>query len=116
MGCRQALQHGPHGRRQAVVDLVARRPQRVASGGRQRVNLEHGVVGGHRLKRDVCVPSCRCEPRDVAELVGQAAAFLLLLGADDGDLVAQLAALFCQGVDMEAGRFGLVACNIYVYK
>lgn len=39
----------------------------------------------------------------------QAAALLLLLGADDADLVAELGALLRQGVDVEAGRLGLRA-------
>lgn len=67
------------------------------------MDLEHGVVGRHGLKGDIGVPSCGGEARDITELVGQTAAFLLLLGADDGDLVAQFAAFFCQGVDVEAG-------------
>lgn len=85
---RQALQQRAHRRRQPVVDLVAGRPQRVAAGGGQRVDLEHGVVGRHGLERDVRVPAGRGEAAHVGELVREAAALLLLLRADDGDLVA----------------------------
>lgn len=66
----------------------------------QGVNLEHGVVGGHLLKGDIGVPSGAGEAADVAELMGQAAALLLLLAADDADLVAQLTALLGQRVDV----------------
>lgn len=100
MGSRQTFQHGLQGRWQTVIDLVARGPQGVASGGRQGVDLEHGVVGRDGLERDIGVPTGRGEPADVGELVGQAAALLLLLAADDWDLVTQLATFFRQGVDM----------------
>ena len=102
----QSLQVGGHRRRQAVVDLVPGRPQRIATGGRQSVDLQHGVVGRHGLERDICVPACARESADIRQLVGEASAFLLLLAADDRDLVAELGALFCQGMDVQAGRFG----------
>lgn len=66
------------------------------------MDLEHGVVGGDALETDVCVPACGRESTHVAELVCKTAAFLLLLAADDTDLVAQLAPFFCEGMDMEA--------------
>ncbi len=52
---RQALEEALHGRRQAVVDLVARGPQRVAAAatGGQGVDLQHRVVGRHGLEGDV---------------------------------------------------------------
>lgn len=88
----QPLQHPLHGPRQPVVHIVAARPERVAAGlGREGVDLEHGVVGRHRLKRDVAVPSRAGEAAGVRELVRQPAALGLLLGRDDADLVAQLA-------------------------
>jgi len=92
---RQALEHVPHGLREPVVHLVPARPEGVTARLGQRVDLEHGVVGRDRLERNVAVPTRAGEPADVGELVGQAAALLLLLGRDDADLVAQLAALFC---------------------
>lgn len=101
VGGRQALEHLLHGRAEAVIDLVARGPEGVASGRGQGVDLEHGVVGRHGLKRDVGVPGGRCQARHVGEHVGQAAALLLLLGRDDRDLVAQLRALLRQGVDVQ---------------
>jgi hypothetical protein len=52
------------------------------------VDLEHGVVGGDALEADVRVPADRGEAAGVAELVGEAASFLLFLAADDADLVA----------------------------
>lgn len=67
------------------------------------MDLEHGVVGRHRLKGNVAVPACRCKTTYVGELVGEATAFLLLFAADDGDLVAKFRAFFCEGVDVEAG-------------
>lgn len=100
MRSRQAFQHGPQGRGQSIVDLVAARPQGIAPRGRQGVDLEHGVVGGHRLERDVGVPARRGEAAHVGELVGETAALFLLLGADDADLVAELAAFFGKGVDV----------------
>lgn len=48
------------------------------------------------------MPARRGEPADVRQLVREAAALLLLLAADDGDLVAELAALLCEGVDVKA--------------
>lgn len=52
------------------------------------MDLEHGIVGRDRLEGDVGMPSGTGEAADVAELMGQAAALLLLLAADDADLVA----------------------------
>lgn len=97
---RQAFQHGPQGRGQAVVDFVAGRPEGVAACRGEGVDLEHGVVGGHRLEGDVGVPPGRGEAAHVGELVGEAAALFLLLGGDDGDLVAELAAFLRKGVDV----------------
>lgn len=91
---RQALQELCHLRGQAVVDLVPRRPQRIAAGLRERVDLQHGVVGGDALEADVGMPAHRGEPAGIAELVGEAATFFLLLAADDADLVTKLAAFF----------------------
>lgn len=99
---RQALEHLLHWRGQPVISLVARSPEGIASGRWQRVDLEHCVVRGHRLESDVAVPTRRSEPARVRELMGQAAPLLLLLTADDGDLVAEFAAFFRQGVDVEA--------------
>lgn len=48
------------------------------------------------------MPTSRSEPARVRKLMGEAAPFLLLLTADDGDLVAQFAALLRQRVYVEA--------------
>jgi hypothetical protein len=40
------------------------------------------------------MPAHRGEPAGIAELVGEAATFFLLLAADDADLVTKLAAFF----------------------
>jgi hypothetical protein len=80
----------------------------VTSGGGKCVYFEHGVIRGNLLKGDVRVPTRASKPADVAELVREAAALLLLLAADDADLVAELAAFLCQGMDVKARRFGLV--------
>lgn len=85
---RQPLQHLRHGGRQAIVDLIARRPEGVAARLWERVNLQHGVVGGDGLEADVAVPAHGREAARVAELVREAAALLLLLAADHADLVA----------------------------
>lgn len=45
-------------------------------------------------------PNAR-EPARVVELVGKATPDLLLFAADDADLVAELAALLCKGVNVE---------------
>lgn len=99
---RQAFKHLLHWRRQPVIGLVARGPKGITPRGWQRVNLEHRIVRGHRLKSNVAVPTRRSEPARVRELMGQAAPLLLLLTADDGDLVAEFAALLRQGVHVEA--------------
>lgn len=57
VGGSQALQELLHGRREPVVNLVPGSPERVSSRRGQRVDLEHGVIRGHRLKRDVRVPA-----------------------------------------------------------
>lgn len=100
-GC-QTLKEGSHLRRQAVIDLVARGPERVSAGFGQSVNLEHGVVGGYALKADIGVPSYRGEATRIAELVGKTTSFLLLFAADDADLVTKFAAFFRQRVNVEA--------------
>lgn len=104
---RQPLQQRAHGRREPVVDFVARGPQRVTACRGEGVDLEHRVVGRDRLERYVCVPARGGEARDVCQLVRQAAALLLLLGADDRDLVAELAAFLRQGVDVKVRGLGL---------
>ena len=85
---RQALQKHLHSRRQPVVNLVPGRPQSITSGRRQRVYLQHSVVGGDGLERDIRVPARGGEATHVGELVCEASAFLLLFAAYDGDLVA----------------------------
>lgn len=103
----EPLEHGAHRGAQAVVGLVAAGPERVAAGGRQGVDLEHGVVGGDGLECDVGVPPGRGEAARVGALVREAAALGLLGRRDDADLVAELAALLGQGVDVEGGGLGL---------
>lgn len=71
------------------------------------MDLKHGVVGRNSLEADIAVPASRRKPTDIAQLVREAAAFLLLLTADDADLVAQFTALLRQRVDMKSGRFWL---------
>lgn len=66
------------------------------------MDLEHSIVGWDALEADVCVPACGRESTHVAELVCETTALLLLLAANDTDLVAQLASFFCQGMDMES--------------
>lgn len=78
--------------------------------------LEHGVVGGNLLKGDIGVPARACKPADIAELVGEPAALLLLLAADNADLVSELAALLRQGVDVKARRLWLSNGNVYLVK
>lgn len=54
------------------------------------------------------MPADRRQTTGVAELVRQATTLLLLFAANYADLVAQLAAFFSQGVDMQSRRFGLL--------
>jgi len=58
------------------------------------MNLEHRIVRGHTLEANICVPADGGKTRSVAELVREAAAFLLFLAADDAYLVAEFAAFF----------------------
>ena len=67
------------------------------------MDLQHGIIGRHGLEGDVSVPARARKPTDVAELMGESATLLLLLAAYDTDLVAELAALFCQRVDVQTG-------------
>lgn len=103
----QALQEHLHSRRQPVVNLVPRRPQSITSGRRQCVDLQHSVVGGDGLERDIRVPARGGEAAHIGELVCQASAFLLLFAAYDGDLVAEFGAFFGEGMDVEGGGGGL---------
>lgn len=48
----EAFEHLSHGGRQTIVRFIARRPHRVATGRRQSVNFEHGVVRRDSLKCD----------------------------------------------------------------
>lgn len=58
------------------------------------MDLQHRIVRGHALEADIRVPAHGGETGGVAELVGEAAAFLLLFATDDADLVAEFAAFF----------------------
>ncbi len=80
---------------------------RIAASRRQGVDLQHRIVWRHRLERDIGMPPNAREPARVVELVGKATPGLLLFAADDADLVAELAALLCKGVNVETWRFGL---------
>lgn len=62
------------------------------------------------------MPARACKPADIAELVGEPAALLLLLAADNADLVSELAALLRQGVDVKARRLWLSNGNVYLVK
>ena len=53
------------------------------------------------------MPTCTGEAAGVTELMSQAPSFLLLLAADDGNLVTEFTSFFCQGMDVKAGRFRL---------
>lgn len=71
------------------------------------MNLQHRVIGRCWLEGDIRVPAYACEPTCIAELVSKTTTFLLLLRADDTDLITKLAAFFGQRMDVEAGTFGL---------
>lgn len=98
---RQSPQKPRHLRRQPIIDLIPRRPERIASRLRERVDFKHGVVGGYALKADICMPPDGSETAGIAELVCETAAFLLFFAANDADLVAEFAAFFGEGVDVE---------------
>lgn len=99
---RQPLQKPRHLRRQPIINLIPRRPERIAPRLREHMDLEHGVVGGYALEADIRMPADGSETTGVAELVRKTAAFLLLLAADYADLVAEFAAFFGEGVDVES--------------
>lgn len=109
----QSLQELRHLRRQPIIYLVSRRPQCITSSLWEGVDLQHGVVGRDTLEADIGVPTDRGETARVAELMGETTAFLLLLAADDADLVAELAAFFGEGVDVKGRGFRL--CTVLVY-
>lgn len=69
----------------------------------QRVDFQHGIVRWHLFERYITMPSRTCKTADVAQLMGQAAALLLLFAGNDRDLITQLAALLGQGMDVQVG-------------
>lgn len=75
----------------------------IAASHRQSVNLEHSIIRWDTLKGDVGVPTHAGEAARVAELMRQAATFLLLLAADDSDLITQFATFFCEGMHVKSG-------------
>ena len=97
----ESFQELCHGRRQTVINLVARSPKSVSSCFRQSVNLEYGIIGGNMLKCNISVPAYRGETRCVAKLMSETAAFFLLLTANQTNLITQLASLFRQRMDMQ---------------
>ena len=54
---RQPFQELRHLRREPIIDLIARGPQRVAACLGESVDLQHRIVGGYALETDVSVPS-----------------------------------------------------------
>jgi hypothetical protein len=69
--------------------------------------FQHCIVRRHWFESDISVPASAGETTDIAELVCESASFLLLLTADDADLISKLAASFCQRVNMKARGRGL---------
>ena len=80
---------------------------RIAPSLGQGVNLQHGVVRRHWLKRYVCVPSHARESARVAQLMRQTTSLFLFFRTDDTDLVAQLTSLFRERVYVKTRRFRL---------
>lgn len=73
----------------------------VTTGRGEGVDLQHCVVRGDGLERDIGVPAGAGETAHVAQLVCEAASLLLLLAADNANLVTELATLLGQGVDVK---------------
>jgi len=74
---------------------------------RQRMNLQHGIIGGNGLEGDICMPTGTGKAARVTELMGQPTAPLLLCAADHTDLVAELASFLGERVNMETRGLGL---------
>lgn len=67
------------------------------------MDLQDRIIRRHRLECDICMPSIAGELAWFGQWVdGWLGAFLLLHAADYGDLIAKLAACFCDGMDVEA--------------
>ena len=64
------------------------------------MDLEHRIIGRNRFETDVGVPACAGEAAYIRELMREAAAFLLLLTADDADLITELGPFFCKGMNV----------------
>ena len=77
------------------VSLQGPLAYRVPTGLGKRMYLEHGIVRGHWLERDVRMPCRSCGTAGLTDLTGQAAALLLLQRADDTDLVTQFTPFLC---------------------
>lgn len=72
------------------------------------MDLQDRIIRRHRLERDVRVPSVAGEFTGFGEGIDDwCGAFFDLYAADYGDLVAELAACFGDGVDVETGGGGL---------
>lgn len=78
------------------------------------MDLQHGIIRGHRLECDICMPTSAGETARVAELMCHSTSLLLLHAADDADLVAEFAAFLCKRVHMETGRLGLGVLQYHV--
>lgn len=67
------------------------------------MDFQHGIVRGYTLERDIGMPASTGKPSNIAELMRETAAFLLLLAADDADLIPELTAGFSQWMHMKTG-------------
>lgn len=88
----------------AIVQVVSRRPERVAPRAGQLRQPQAGVVRRAGLELDVAVPGCRVVA--ALGLVGVAEELLALHGRDGADLVVADAELRCvveDGVDVDGG-------------
>ena len=105
VGCCQTFQELLHRWGETVVDLVAGCPEGVAAGGREGVDLKHGVVRGDGLEGDVAVPADGGVAAVVVLLVGDAAAEFLGFAADGADAWpgGEFGSVFVERVGVEAG-------------
>lgn len=66
------------------------------------MDFQHGIIRRHRLERDIRVPTIACEFAWLCQWIGGSIALLLFNAADDTDLITELTACFCDGVDVKS--------------
>jgi hypothetical protein len=105
----QRLEKFAVGGRDAVVEFVARRPERITSSLRKLSQAQDSVVRGYRLESDIAVPAVFVALLRAPERGAVFVELLCLLGGDDRDLIVvatEATAAVGDRVDVEAGLLG----------